>query len=70
MLYEHEAQEVWSARAMLAVQGLPVADLEEQLGSVSEADIANMAGEGFFLPNACAILLAIMLNSHGPWFRS
>ena len=67
ILYDFASDQVVPTAGLLALLGFPVSDLD--LSGLSESDLADLTGEGFFLPCVGAILASIFLNPAGPWWH-
>ncbi len=72
-MYSHALDRTLTGVEILSLQGLPVADVVDCLTCdpqpFSEKDLHHLAGQGMGLPSVGMILLAYILNSHGPWWN-
>jgi len=67
-LYSFGDDESIGATSMLALQGWPMKEVVTS--SLKESELAEIAGEGMFLPNVATILMALYLSPTSPWWSS
>jgi hypothetical protein len=67
IVFDFQADQIWSPCAKLAAHGWPVADVLIP-SSFQGRDLDDLVGESMYLPNVAAVLLAIYLNPLSPWW--
>lgn len=66
IIYDHELDIAWDARAKLTAMGFPTDQLD--LSDIPESKLHDLIGEGMFLPNIASLILAAFLSPSAAWW--
>lgn len=66
-IYDYSLDCTWTANCKLAVQGVPIGDLD--VSDLTPQQKSDLAGEAMFLPDVGSIVVAFFLSSSGPWWQ-
>ena len=64
---EYGTDEGISGAQKCGLQGVPVVELG-LCDHLSDSQLADLAGEGMFIPNVACIMVACFLNKHATWW--
>ena len=66
LYYDYRHDTVWPQESHLALQGLPMKDIE--ISFLTPAQCADLAGEAIFLPCMATLMAGIFLNPFAAWW--